>query len=281
MPIKRVGIELEGGWHERPMAENLQMVEDGSVEGLGTSSSDVDMCECSCECEGDDRCGGDYDENCNGCHVCRGETCLEPEDDTSELEFVGEARPRVPLAKVEVLDWVDMAYPSKYNETCGLHIHVSFDQPWEYVALQTQEFYESFLAWAFEHARRQGDLTTQAPRLRGENRYCRRWNKRADLLGQVDGQGYYDERYRHVNFCWAKHGTLEFRLWGMTTPPKARALVKGTLEFVERWLLEHAREDAENGQSEVSFVDELENNTSEVLPDAVAELPREGGCVCV
>lgn len=241
MPIKKVGIELEGGWATRPDLDNIHLVDDASVEGVGQRRG-TEMCDCSCECSDEDHCGGEYNEDCEDCHVCRGETC-QVDEDAGRLAWVGEARPREPLGKAEVSEWMRNAYPTEYNRSCGLHVHVSFDEPWEYTSLQSQKFYDTFMRWASKKARQVGDLTTQGPRLRGANRYCKAWSKVDDLAGQLEAEGYVDERYRHINFCWAKHGTLEFRLWGMTDLRKSRRLVQGTLDFVEAWLAKHGKTD--------------------------------------
>lgn len=136
----------------------------------------VCSCECSCDCD----CGDN---------------------------LIGEIASQ-PLKTKDIEPWITDNYPDEVNDTCGLHVHVSLKNNIEYMFLMNGAFHsyylEKMIAWGEKNKINEGSEFWK--RIEGQNEYCMKtFNPRE----QRDGEG---ERYGQLNFCYAKHGTLEFRM---------------------------------------------------------------------
>lgn len=188
--IKRIGLEMEGGWNRRPLCE---VIRDGSVDVRAEIV---------------------------------GEVCSPPYHKPENAEA-----------------WIRKHHPTVVNQSCGFHIHVSVEAGL-YMRLMTREFYgyfiEAYRVWgntAFQIA-----VTDNAARfwerMTGRNRYCTdQWepDRQATVVNRQSNT--WDTRYAHLNFCWARHGTLESRLLPMFSDPTLT--VSGMhkfLDIVNTWL---------------------------------------------
>lgn len=256
--IALAGVELEGCFHRRPDGAH----EDGSVQvtcsNSGCSfSSNNRHGECDCECS-----GCDDEDHCN---------------DTSEAcyyrqagAFTGELS-SPPMAIEEMEAYVLANYPDHVDTSCGMHVHMSFTDEADYSRLMYPDFWdyfqESWAKWAPENLHPKSKFWD---RFAGNNRYClkefipeRQWTQ----------TGRSDARYRHLNFCWGIHRTLECRLLPMfkhkSTAVKAInhlfELVNTFLNTCESPVIEH---------SEEIDVDAVEAEENEELIDMVAGIPR-------
>jgi hypothetical protein len=183
--ISKVGMELEGGWssdetelHRLSESGNARVCHDGSVD-----------------------------------------------DSDSDCGFWGEVVTRNPLKEQEVDAWIDKWFPDSANDSCGFHVHISLKNVLFYSILMSRSFYRNEFTVAVEEflSRTERTNSEDARRLRkrwqGSNGYC----KRNDEKGQ-DGEFIIDEdlqaaarckdgfRYRHLNFCYTLHKTMECRL---------------------------------------------------------------------
>lgn len=141
-----------------------------------------------------------------------------------------------------VLNFIHKYYPTEVNDTCGMHLHVSFDNKLDYMRLMTKTFYSYFLkeieAWAKAEGIPENDRFWS--RFRGDVHYTGRvWAPELQLLGHdlPNGEG---SRYAILNFCWGKHGTLECRLMPMfEDKERSKRAIKAIVDIYEKYLTTH------------------------------------------
>lgn len=127
----------------------------------------------------------------------------------------------VPGTLREALSQLISFYPDETNDSCGMHVHVSFNVSTDASLLATQQFFDYFrarwIAWGErEHVWGRGspDDTNTArgtfwQRLFGHNDYCRVNRSTERNILSMD-------RYHQLNFsAWNEHRTVECRLLPM------------------------------------------------------------------
>ena len=182
--------------------------------------------------------------------------------------FVGEVVSE-PMGIGTVNDWVLNNYPDQINNTCGCHIHVSFNSNMDYMNTMTQNFYDYFI----DGMEKWGNEMKIKPnsqfwlRLEGKNQYCKRMPKDNTVLiaeCQKRGSDYNADRYYQLNHCWSKHKTLECRLLPIFKKPAIT--ISGILEFLnicENFITQTKIE--EDTIEEVIEVDNEQGNNIEVI----------------
>jgi hypothetical protein len=172
--INKVGIELEGGWENHP------------ADWKGSKTYII------------------QDLSIDGRTMAN--------DGRLTTQHVGEIV-SPPLSLNEWEDWVKAYYPDKVNNTCGLHVHVSFTKKKDYGLLMAKSYERAVIAAAKTLA---GGLNLPDghyiwPRLEGRNVFAtfnsnpiHQVNIRVKRIGMRD-------RYSAFNFCFSMHGTLEYR----------------------------------------------------------------------
>lgn len=178
--VRKVGIELEGGWIDVPPDVN-KIIGDGSVFQRGQMIPKI--------------------------------------PDGKKLRGMGEL-PSDPMEPAEVFDWIQENYPQVVDNTCGLHIHMSFTHRMHYQQLMIPEFQATILAevkkWATHE--KLPDTHTLWERLAGNSPYCKHdfW---PDLQAEVHEKDYdkrrRGNRYTVLNYCYGRYKTLECRLLPM------------------------------------------------------------------
>ena len=205
--IDKVGVELEGGWRERP-------------DDLGTDISvkilPADVLNCD--------------------HPCHCSVCFPVGCDCASL-YTGEVRSR-PYKSLHILKWMKDSYPDFINSTCGMHIHLSFKSKKSYVTLMEPRFYATFLReveiFASKHIPKNHYFWK---RLIGEEKYCKRM---FTPEAQANEHGKPETRRTHLNYCYALHGTLENRLFPMFEDVHlAIKCLKWYIGFVETYVENH------------------------------------------
>lgn len=139
-----------------------------------------------------------------------------------------------PGSVVEQLRQLSAFYPDESDASCGMHVHVSFQDKGSFTQLCTSEFLEYF-ANRWEEWGLANGLPQNAEffkRLRGDNDYCIP-NDDDDLATPWQA-----DRYRQLNFtAWDEHKTLECRLLPMFR--SARLAYSALVELIniyEDWL---------------------------------------------
>lgn len=127
------------------------------------------------------------------------------------------------LVKNSPLYWVNAmrnAYPPHVNDSCGMHVHLSFKTAFAYNRLMTPQYPATVIA-AFEKWAKQQQLPEAHsiwPRLAGASRYCQfKFDADNQVLNRDKDhdQGRPGHRYTVVNYCYGRYNTLECRLLPM------------------------------------------------------------------
>lgn len=132
--------------------------------------------------------------------------------------------------------WVQSYYPTSVNDTCGLHVHVSFYNKVSYARIMDFEFYQFFLWYMTAWGERQKVPKSDAfwTRLAGHNHYCSRVHR---PMQQVTDRGKGGRRYTQLNYCWSLHGTVECRLLpGFRDIQRGLAGIEAVLNSYELYL---------------------------------------------
>lgn len=196
--IYRVGVELEGGWKKVP--KGVELVHDGSIRGLVAKKKPVDP----------DRLRGLTPEQ---------QYILVNTEAMENVLSVGEIPSEV-LVPEAVDGWIKKNYPTHVNESCGLHVHMSFKKALHYSRLMVPEYPQTILAymakWAIDEK-----LPTNHPmwqRLKGDSQYCKLDffpDEQAQQARKVYDHSMKGHRYTVINYCHAKSATIECRLLPM------------------------------------------------------------------
>ena len=207
--IDKVGIELEGGWL-RPLDGWPSFFR--KVDFVVKTDSSVELDEGTI----DTRIGKNWDcskylfdvEQCSYFSAGRDPSLMSGMAEVVEAEFNSN-----PMSNRQVINgWLNTFYPTFVNDTCGLHVHISFKSPAFYALLATKKFNTYFRA----KMKRWGTKNIDSPehefwkRYWYHNTFC---SLRFDAHNQLKGHG---DRYSQLNFCaYRSHGTIENRLFPM------------------------------------------------------------------
>ena len=243
--IRKIGIELEGGWYEMPSNEHEALDPLHSYSWhIDTSVDSLDMGSCG-DC---DYCNdGDTDECRNGSGHA-GEIISFP-------MYIDETHPDLSGEPLWHL-WTKRFYPEEHNYDCGGHFHVSFDNIQAFEFLCTVEFFEHFqrelYRWGVRAHIKNKDFWD---RLRGDNSMCKTTFRGVEQL-YVVSDNYPDCRYSILNFQYNKHGTLEFRILPMFDDPKLYIkAVQVCMDITQKYLDKMANKpiSIESGVTDIDF----------------------------
>lgn len=216
--VHRIGLELEGGWSALKPGANV--VRDGSVV---------------------------FDTPTQHHHL---------------LRYIGE----MTSAPMEVmdkkgwspgfLDYVTSNYPTLVNDTCGMHIHMSFISSFAYQRLMTPAYPGTMVEYLRRWATR-NNLPQTNPiweRLSGGCRYCQHIfyaeeqtrHRSKDYDQRREGH-----RYTVINYCWARYQTLECRLLPMMpTPSLAISAIQEVVNITNAFLRATAKREGKLAREE-------------------------------
>lgn len=238
--IQGIGIELEGGWTKPP--NDHAIVRDGSLKGiLGEWKVD--------------------NGNVVGTVVAAGRRNpfldeLAPPKPVKNPLYVGEI-PSPVLTADTFEAWITKYFPQHVNESCGLHVHMSFRYKLLYMRLMTPEFtthiVDGLKLWANEE-----ELVKSHPiwgRLNKKNHdHCAHVylgdNQVKNVKKDYQSRGKPHSRYTAINYC-AEYNrqrgfkeTVECRLLPMMeTPEQSIRAVKAVLSLTNQFLAKmHDRE---------------------------------------
>lgn len=122
-----------------------------------------------------------------------------------------------PMSPAELPAWVARNYPFHSNNSCGLHVHLSFKKPFHYQRLMSADYQMTLLDRLEVWGQRVGLLSTHPlfPRLAGNNTYCK-VEHLADGQVLMRDKNYSRNtkihRYTAVNYPLLQHGTIEIRV---------------------------------------------------------------------
>jgi hypothetical protein len=224
--VKLVGIELEGGWHEKPPCGGA-VIRDGSVR-LDPSQDVI-----------------------NAANAITAQQAVLAHYTKTRPLHIGEL-PSQPMQVKDMDEWIVANYPSHVNATCGLHIHMSFKDLFHYMVLMSSGYQASIVDYLTRWAEAEG-LPPNHPiweRLAGRSRYCQHLYI-ADAQARLERKAYDQNvpvhRYTAINYSHGTHGTIECRLLPMfDTAAMALKALKEVLAITNAFLVSAARREDYN-----------------------------------
>lgn len=229
--INLLGIEVEGGWKTVP--DNSRIIRDSSVVFGGSNQAELRAQQRDQNLRTEFAARYNRNRHLDGGNQLMVEINLEWErahpapNPSPSPHHVGEI-PSPPLGLDKWQAWLHSNYPPFVNDTCGMHVHQSYDTALTYQRLMTPQYpktvLEEFKKWATEKA-----LAKDHPlmlRLHGTGKagtpseFCQ-------PLFQADAQVRRTEkrfnhfepghRYTVMNYCWGmgNRQTIECRLLPM------------------------------------------------------------------
>lgn len=208
--IDQIGVELEGGWTKLPKG-TAALVHDGSVKFDSLMDPAVG-------------------------HPMVDGKLLRPGEMVS---------PPMPQSMLNA--WLTQHFPQKVNETCGLHIHMSFKSPLIYQRLMDASFGKTileFLSRWGEQEVKDGNLLKTHPlfrRLAGTSEFCQDAffaDDQASMARKDYQRNRPGHRYTVVNYPYRMHQTVEVRVLPMfdSVAQTERALVR-VMDITNAWLV--------------------------------------------
>jgi hypothetical protein len=219
--IKHVGIELEGGWEKWPSVGRAD--QDNSVKFKRT----------------DPRLAIDP--------VTGRNIVLPGEGPRVTGEVVSQGPDGGGILPSEIEAFVTAAHPTFVNETCGLHVHMSFYYKLNYSRLLTPEFtvamVDGLKQWGTERGIPEDHMFWKRldPNHEWTLQHCSH-TYLGDNQIKVRGKDYRSRgkahsRYTAINYCEAQHHTVEVRLLPMfATAPESIAAIMAVLNITNRFL---------------------------------------------
>lgn len=135
------------------------------------------------------------------------------------LAHIGEL-PSPPLEVSQYPNWMKAYYPVATNETCGMHVHMSFKSAFTYQQLMTPKYPATIIEYMVRWAKKSNLESGHPlwPRLAGLSEYCQTLFQ-ADEQASATTKGFdhhsNGHRYTVINYCWSRYNTLECRLLPM------------------------------------------------------------------
>lgn len=205
--VAKLGVELEGGWTKsvpNPLPKGYKFEGDGSVFGAGTTIQN---------------------------HTNYGKMVKKGELSTPPI-FPAQ----MPLA-------VKRFYPDLVDRTCGMHVHMSFWNTYQYTVLADSPVYqETVLHYLLKWANNEGFAASHHiwKRLKGENQYCTKgfWPYSQITKSTKDYGHEGDHRYTAISYQWERYKTVECRVLPMMeTPEQAIRAIKELLAITNAYLV--------------------------------------------
>jgi hypothetical protein len=111
-------------------------------------------------------------------------------------------------------------FPHHVNETCGMHVHMSFRTALSYQRLMTPDYPATVIEFINRWAKKEklDKYHPLWPRLNGMSEYCQHKFHATEQAGRTNkdherrAEG---SRYTVINYCYSRHSTIECRLLPM------------------------------------------------------------------
>ena len=154
---------------------------------------------------------------------------------------VGEL-PLVRMQPAQLRTAISKYYPHKIDETCGMHVHMSFEMIRHYSLLMVPEYPDTIIyflhKWALD-----SDLPKRHPiweRLAGNSIFCQKkfWPEEQIRNAEKDhDKRRIGHRYTVINYCW-RNGTIECRVLPMMSNAElAISAIKMVLDITNACLI--------------------------------------------
>jgi hypothetical protein len=231
MGISAVGIELEGLWTER--SRDKAVISRQKINW----QSDGSVCLGNPDITGEEYPKGHLESHHLKLSKEQGIIRLPTALLGSRWSHQGEVT-SMPLnpSPEKINGWLESAYPAAVNQTCGLHLHLSFSTLGYYYRTVSQSYfdgvYDHFHAWGKEKKIKNQEFWE---RLIGNNQFCR---KLYVPDKQVWDRGKNSARYCGINYCYSRYKTIEIRLLPMFKQWELAAdAVNSFIAFTNKFLI--------------------------------------------
>lgn len=212
-----VGLELEGGWKDLPDGVVLQR--DGSVQ-VPTHQSVPVTPEAFLERVRESAIRQGFSTTRTAAMVEQERVRIQHDPPYQSVAIhVGEL-PSEPLELSKFPTWMRRYYPSHVNESCGLHVHMSFKSALHYQQLMVPEYPATMVAYITKWAK-DAAIPKEHPiwkRLNGKNQFCKQEffaDQQVAKMNKNYGHDGVGHRYTVINYCYGLHATLECRVLPM------------------------------------------------------------------
>lgn len=166
-----------------------------------------------------------------------------------EARVIGEL-PSPPMTTTKLDKWVVTHYPKYVNESCGMHVHMSFETPWVYQRLVDPRYPSTIIKYVGEWAKKE-NLIKDHPiwtRLAGKSVYCQHIfdpSEQSKAVKKGFDRGRPGHRYTVVNYCYSRTNTIEVRLLPMMeTAEQAVRAINHVIQVTNAFLVATARREA-------------------------------------
>jgi hypothetical protein len=156
----------------------------------------------------------------------------------SDLVVEGELASPIFYNIKDMVKWIERFHP-KGNDSCGLHIHIKPESgDYQNAVMNYGKFKDDYMNF-LNHLGEKRNIPK-------DSRYYQRingirWCKNSLTLGDVKHQligSRYENRYRHINFCWSKHKTIEFRSFPIfKSKTLQKSVCRDIINYLETWFL--------------------------------------------
>jgi hypothetical protein len=139
--------------------------------------------------------------------------------------YVGEL-PIGPVPPAGLPDLIATNHPDKVDHTCGMHVHMSFANLWQYALLMQEEYQETIVKYLSRWAEKQNNVKGKPEfppehhiwsRLKGESEFCQKgfWpDAQAGTKRKDHDRNRYGHRYTIIHYC-GRINTIECRVLPM------------------------------------------------------------------
>ncbi len=141
-------------------------------------------------------------------------------------KYIGEL-PVGPAMPAGIPKLIKDNHPHKVNNTCGMHVHMSFDTLWYYQLLMVPEYQETVLHYLTKWAKDNNFKDTHCiwERLAGKSRFCKKefWpDAQASYKNKDHDQQRPGHRYTIIHYC-GRIKTIECRVLPMMSSKEKAA----------------------------------------------------------
>lgn len=125
-----------------------------------------------------------------------------------------------PIAPAGIAKLMAVNYPQKVNQTCGMHVHMSFETLWYYNLLMVPEYQDTMLEYLTRWAKTESSIKSDHciwARLRGESEFCQKgfWpDIQASTKRKTHNRNGKGHRYTIIHYC-GRQMTIECRVLPM------------------------------------------------------------------
>jgi hypothetical protein len=140
-----------------------------------------------------------------------------------------------PLEVEEVDTWMKKHYPQHVNETCGMHVHVSFKSALTYQRLMDPRYPATVLTYVGKWGKKAGLDPNHClfDRIAGNSVFCKLQYTGDDQVMNFEKDHNRERkgnRYTVINYCWGRTSTLECRL--LPAMPDVNIAIDAVKEFI-------------------------------------------------